>query len=675
MHGGCDRRPLRPLGARDRAEPGRRHRHRRWRAEARELGTSRRAGQRCRRHGSKTAVPTVDALLNGRAPGVAVLPGTGMVGAGAKVRIRGIGSFSPQRRSAHLRRRRPRRQPDGHRHRRSRRSARASSRASTTSIPTRSRASRCSRDRRPRRSTAPRRRAASSTSSRRRARRARRSTTFMGRAAPTGSRMPQVASPPTGVTSRAPTSCTTQRHRTALGLNNVQRAGLARHADLPHRRRHDYSANVSGGVDRLPLLRQRRAERRSGRRPDQRRSARAASAPTSDHAEREGRHRDELRLRQQPHDARAAKPAAAALMWDSEYSNPANLPQFCAARRHPAAPGCAASTARRRTPIAVQQDWQDLNRLTASATLTYNPFTWFSNRVRRRHGLHPGRRRRVRAVPHERHARLLLGRVRQGISLQQPAPGDLQHLRLQRLGALHPAAELEHRRPRSACSTTPTRTRTSPARATTSRRRARRRSGPPEPSSRRSTTGPRTTRSASTASRSSPSPTVCSSPARRASTTTARSAARCTGSRIPRRALRTWSAKSRRCKQHIPSWLNSLRLRARVRRLGTAAGAQHGAPHARAGGGPERRRHADAEHLRQSRPEAGARARHGARLRVRLVQRPLRHRLHVLPRRLEGRDPVARRRAVARASARRASSSTPARSRSTASRPSSRRRS
>jgi outer membrane cobalamin receptor len=43
---------------------------------------------------AKQAVPSVDALLNGRAAGVQVLPGTGMVGSGARVRIRGIGSFS-----------------------------------------------------------------------------------------------------------------------------------------------------------------------------------------------------------------------------------------------------------------------------------------------------------------------------------------------------------------------------------------------------------------------------------------------------------------------------------------------------------------------------------------------------------------------------------------------------
>src|SRR5207302_3354729 len=43
---------------------------------------------------AKQVVPSVDALLNGRAAGVTILPGTGMVGAGARVRIRGIGSFS-----------------------------------------------------------------------------------------------------------------------------------------------------------------------------------------------------------------------------------------------------------------------------------------------------------------------------------------------------------------------------------------------------------------------------------------------------------------------------------------------------------------------------------------------------------------------------------------------------
>lgn len=43
---------------------------------------------------AKTAVPSMDALLNGRTPGVVVLPGTGQIGAGANIRIRGLGTLS-----------------------------------------------------------------------------------------------------------------------------------------------------------------------------------------------------------------------------------------------------------------------------------------------------------------------------------------------------------------------------------------------------------------------------------------------------------------------------------------------------------------------------------------------------------------------------------------------------
>ncbi len=41
-----------------------------------------------------TPVPTVQDLINGRAPGVVVMPGTGMVGSGSKIRIRGLSTFS-----------------------------------------------------------------------------------------------------------------------------------------------------------------------------------------------------------------------------------------------------------------------------------------------------------------------------------------------------------------------------------------------------------------------------------------------------------------------------------------------------------------------------------------------------------------------------------------------------
>jgi TonB-linked SusC/RagA family outer membrane protein len=61
--------------------------------QKRELGTSV-ASVNVSEVVAKTSVPNVDALLQGRAPGVVVLPGTGQVGAGTQVRVRGIGTFS-----------------------------------------------------------------------------------------------------------------------------------------------------------------------------------------------------------------------------------------------------------------------------------------------------------------------------------------------------------------------------------------------------------------------------------------------------------------------------------------------------------------------------------------------------------------------------------------------------
>jgi TonB-linked SusC/RagA family outer membrane protein len=43
---------------------------------------------------AQTAVPTFESLLSGRAPGVTVMGTTGQVGAGAQIRVRGVGSFS-----------------------------------------------------------------------------------------------------------------------------------------------------------------------------------------------------------------------------------------------------------------------------------------------------------------------------------------------------------------------------------------------------------------------------------------------------------------------------------------------------------------------------------------------------------------------------------------------------
>jgi TonB-linked SusC/RagA family outer membrane protein len=62
-------------------------------SEKRELGTSV-ASVKVADVMAQTSVPTVEGLLNGRAPGVNIIATTGQVGSGAQIRIRGIGSFS-----------------------------------------------------------------------------------------------------------------------------------------------------------------------------------------------------------------------------------------------------------------------------------------------------------------------------------------------------------------------------------------------------------------------------------------------------------------------------------------------------------------------------------------------------------------------------------------------------
>jgi TonB-linked SusC/RagA family outer membrane protein len=62
-------------------------------AQKRELGTSV-AVVSAEDIQAQTAVPTVQGLITGRAPGVDVISATGQVGAGSQIRVRGVGSFS-----------------------------------------------------------------------------------------------------------------------------------------------------------------------------------------------------------------------------------------------------------------------------------------------------------------------------------------------------------------------------------------------------------------------------------------------------------------------------------------------------------------------------------------------------------------------------------------------------
>jgi TonB-linked SusC/RagA family outer membrane protein len=62
-------------------------------AQTRELGTAV-AAVNAADVVAQNAVPTLQGLLNGRAPGVDIIAATGQVGAGSQIRIRGVGSFS-----------------------------------------------------------------------------------------------------------------------------------------------------------------------------------------------------------------------------------------------------------------------------------------------------------------------------------------------------------------------------------------------------------------------------------------------------------------------------------------------------------------------------------------------------------------------------------------------------
>ena len=135
-------------------------------------------------------------------------------------------------------------------------------------------------------------------------------------------------------------------------------------------------------------------------------------------------------------------------MWESMYSNPANLPQFCAPRATSAARTYAASIARRPKRTTCQYDASGSEPLhrkrhgpVAAVRVDVAP-------LRDRHGLQHREQPRDSAVHHERHRRVLLGHPRQGIALRRPTPGHLQHIRLHGQPQLQPDEHACRRRRR-----------------------------------------------------------------------------------------------------------------------------------------------------------------------------------------------------------------------------------
>jgi len=327
---------------------------------------------------AKQVVPSVDALLNGRAAGVAILPGTGMVGAGSRVRIRGIGSFSL---SAD-----PLVYVDG---------VRVDNQTSTGISIQAFGSGVISRlnDFDPDQIESievlkgP---AAATLYCTEAARGVINIITKKGNSGGTsynfkvssGQNIFQNAAGRIATNYchiQGPTSCTPNGTGPLLGLNTVRREDSLGTPIFRHGLLQNYEANVSGGSGIFQYFAAASMNANQGVDPtneDNKKSFRTNLTVTPN---------DKVNLQTNfgyiyGRTRIACEAGCGGLMWDSEYSTPANLPQFCAAGDIP----CTWTQGFNGTPPAadeVLQDWQNLNRLTVSATVNYNPFPWFSNRL------------------------------------------------------------------------------------------------------------------------------------------------------------------------------------------------------------------------------------------------------------------------------------------------------
>ncbi|HEY2026604.1 MAG TPA: TonB-dependent receptor plug domain-containing protein, partial [Gemmatimonadaceae bacterium] len=327
---------------------------------------------------ANTPVPSVDALLNGRAAGVAILPGTGMVGAGSRVRIRGIGSFSL---SAD-----PLIYVDGVRVD-NQTSTGISIQAFSSGVISRlndfdpEQIESVEILKGPAAATLYGTEAARGVINIITKKGTAGQTTyeFMGR---TGANIFQNAEGRIATNwchIQSATSCTAIGTGPLLGLNTIARQDSLGAPVFRTGRILDYSASASGGSGIFRFYASGALNDDQGVDPTngQRKiSARTNLTITPN---------EKVDIQTNfgyvtGHTTLSCEAGCGGLMWDSEYSNPANLPQFCPAGNIP----CTWVQGFNGTPPAadaVQQDWQDLNRITASATISYNPFAWWSNRL------------------------------------------------------------------------------------------------------------------------------------------------------------------------------------------------------------------------------------------------------------------------------------------------------
>jgi TonB-linked SusC/RagA family outer membrane protein len=327
---------------------------------------------------AQTFVPTVESLLEGRAPGVDVLPGTGMIGAGAIVRIRGIGSFSLSSD--------PLIYVDGIRVDNQTGSGLAVQAFSSGVV---SRLNDFNPDeienievlKGPAAATLYGTEAArgviniitkkGAAGGTKYTFQARGGTNWFQDAA---DRIPtNYCYAKTNPNCRASPTDTTMYSINVVDQENARGTPIFRDGGI-----HEYSGNVSGGAGLFrffasgELNDEQGAEPNNGRRQN---SFRTNLSITPS---------DKVDIQTNfgyvnSHTTLSCEGGCGGAMWESMYSNPANEPQFCPAGNV----GCTYVRGFQSAPPESDralQDWQDINRLTASATISYNPFKWMSNR-------------------------------------------------------------------------------------------------------------------------------------------------------------------------------------------------------------------------------------------------------------------------------------------------------
>ena len=329
---------------------------------------------------AKTAVPTIDGLINGRAPGVDVLPGSGMIGAGSIIRVRGIGSFSLSSD--------PLIYVDGVRVDNQTGTGLAVQAFGSAVV---SRLDDFNPDeienieilKGPAAATLygteaargviniiTKKGAAGGTKFGFQVRGG--SNWFQNAAGRIGSSYCYALTNPN---CRMSPTDTTMYRLSIVQQENARGTPIFRNGGI-----HDYSGNVSGGANQLRFFASGELNDDQGAEPNNERhqnSFRTNLTITPSEKVNVQTNFGYINSRT----TLSCEAGCGGAMWESMYSNPINLPQFCGTNPQY---GCTFVRGFQSAPPEAdraQEDWQDLNRLTASATISYNPFSWMSHRL------------------------------------------------------------------------------------------------------------------------------------------------------------------------------------------------------------------------------------------------------------------------------------------------------